>query len=111
VLDHLAGLRAGLEPAHAAWDALRRLADEGAWVKLSGWYRLGATQPYEALHDTIGLVHRLLPDRCVWGSDWPHTAFAADAMPAYNSTWLPVVRALGAETARRLRLRQPPLYR
>jgi predicted TIM-barrel fold metal-dependent hydrolase len=42
VLDHLAGLHAGVPPDHPAWQALEQLAAQGAWVKLSGWYRLGA---------------------------------------------------------------------
>ena len=50
VLDpHLAGLHARL-PEHApAWVAAQALADGGAWVKLSGWYRLGTAAPYDAL--------------------------------------------------------------
>ena len=62
------------------------------------------------LDDTIRAVNRQIPGRCVWGSVWPHTAFAATAMPAYHSIWLPVLRALGAEAAGRLRSRQSPLY-
>lgn len=94
VLDHLAGMHAGVAPDHTAWLALKQLAARGAWVKLSGWYRLGAAAPYEALDDSIRKVARLFDQRMVWGSDWPHTAFAPDALPAYASTWEPVARAL-----------------
>jgi predicted TIM-barrel fold metal-dependent hydrolase len=96
VLDHLAGLHAGLAPGHPAWRALEQLAGQGAWVKLSGWYRLGAPAPYQALDATIHKVTELFGQRMVWGSDWPHTAFAPDALPAYASTWEPVARALTA---------------
>jgi predicted TIM-barrel fold metal-dependent hydrolase len=97
VLDHLAGMRADVPATHPAWQALEQLAAQGAWVKLSGWYRLGAATPYESLDDAIRKVAGLFGRRLVWGSDWPHTAFAPDALPAYASTWEPVARALTAE--------------
>ena len=96
VLDHLAGLHAGLWPKHPAWQALARLASMGAWVKLSGWYRLQAAAPYGALDDTICRVSELFQDRMVWGSDWPHTSFAPDALPDYATTWAPVARVLSS---------------
>ena len=94
VLDHLAGMHAGVPDGHPAWRALEQLAEEGAWVKLSGWYRLGATAPYAALDETLRKLAGLFGRHLVWGSDWPHTTFAPDALPAYASTWEPVVRAL-----------------
>ena len=111
VLDHLAGLGPDLSDEHPAWPALRSLAQQGAWVKLSGWYRLGAVHPYAELLPFIRRVYELFEGRCVWGSDWPHTSFAAEAIPSYASTWWPVVQALGENEAGRLRSRQPPLYR
>jgi predicted TIM-barrel fold metal-dependent hydrolase len=32
----------------------------------------------------------------VWGSDWPHTSFAANQMPTYESTLAPVHECLDA---------------
>jgi predicted TIM-barrel fold metal-dependent hydrolase len=110
VLDHVAGLRTGIDTTHTAWHALDRLAVQGAWVKLSGWYRLDAPAPYDTLLGTVRRVHERFAQRLVWGSDWPHTAFAADAMPAYASTWQPVVDALGADAAHSLRQRMPSIY-
>lgn len=94
VLDHLAGMHAELPPEHAAWQALAQLAGQGAWVKLSGWYRLRATAPYAALDDAIRKTAALFTDHLVWGSDWPHTSFAPEAMPAYASTLEPLSRDL-----------------
>lgn len=111
VLDHLAGMHAALAPDDAAWQALARLADLGAWVKLSGWYRLRAVGPYDTLHGTVRRVAGLMGARLVWGSDWPHTLFASDAMPAYASVWEPVVQALGAAHADRVRTAGAALYR
>lgn len=99
VLDHLAGLHAGLHPAlpaaAPAWHAAQALADAGAWVKLSGWYRLGAAAPYLDLQDHLRRVAGLFGPRLLWGSDWPHTSFAPDALPAYGSLLIPVRAALG----------------
>jgi predicted TIM-barrel fold metal-dependent hydrolase len=56
----------------------RRLLDlvrlPHVWVKLSGPYRivadpLATVPPREWLEAML----RVAPDRCVWGSDWPHT--------------------------------------
>jgi predicted TIM-barrel fold metal-dependent hydrolase len=110
VLDHLAGLT----PLHAddehAWAALRALAQGGAWVKLSGWYRLQAQPPYGALQPLVRRVADLFAGRMVWGSDWPHTFFDAQAVPSYESLWLPVVRALGEAGAQRVRQAGTRLY-
>lgn len=103
VLDHLAGLSPAQLQDEAAWQALERLARNGAWIKLSGWYRLGAQAPYGALQPLVRRVAGLFEGRMVWGSDWPHTSFAPDALPAYESVSLPVVRALGEEKAREVR--------
>jgi hypothetical protein len=73
----------GLPEADPAWAALKRLADQGAWVKLSAPYRLpGQASPEslqahgERLADTFG-------PRVVWGSDWPHTSFTPGSQPDY----------------------------
>ena len=95
VLDHLAGLHAGLADNDPVWTAAQALADGGAWVKLSGWYRLGATAPYDALATNIRRVAKLFGPRMVWGSDWPHTSFASDQLPSYGSTISAVRVALG----------------
>ncbi len=111
VLDHLAGLHVGVEDDHAAWSALAALAAQGAWIKLSGWYRLGAIEPYDSLLPLIRKVAALFGDHLMWGSDWPHTSFPADQLPAYRSTWAPVAAALGPQRAEALRCRTPAPYR
>ena len=98
VLDHLAGLGADGAGHHAAWAAAQALADAGAWIKLSGWYRLQAPAPYAQLHPNIRRAAALFGPRTVWGSDWPHTSFAPDQLPPYESTLAPVRACL--DTAR-----------
>nr|WP_225975942.1 amidohydrolase family protein [Paracidovorax avenae] len=110
VLDHLAGLHAELPEQDGAWSHLDRLAGLGAWVKLSGWYRLRSQAPYRALHAHIERVARRMPQRMVWGSDWPHTAFAPDRLPDYAGVWAPVVEAIGVDAAEAARQRAGELY-
>lgn len=110
VLDHLAGFGAHVADDHPAWRAARLLAARGAWLKLSGWYRLDAQAPYASLVPRIRRLADLFGDRMVWGSDWPHTLFTPDAMPPYGETWQPVVEALGSKAAVALRSRHPPIY-
>ncbi len=110
VLDHLAGFTPGVLPEHPAWQAAESLARQGAWLKLSGWYRLDAVEPYTALVPHIQRLAALFGQRLVWGSDWPHTSFAASAMPPYASTWAPVVDALGLPAAQAIRSNQPSIY-
>jgi len=111
VLDHLGGMGTDIETDDAAWGPLTDLAQASAWIKLSGWYRLGAKAPYTPLLDTTHRIVDLFGLRVVWGSDWPHTAFVADHIPPYVSTWQPVLEGLGVEAASALRNRTPAIYR
>jgi predicted TIM-barrel fold metal-dependent hydrolase len=69
VLDHAGWPR---DPEGPGVERLCRLLGEGrAWVKLSGAYRFTAP-PYR---EADALLRRLVeanPERCLWGSDWPH---------------------------------------
>jgi predicted TIM-barrel fold metal-dependent hydrolase len=111
VLDHLAGFTWAMADDPSLWRELQRVADLGAWIKLSGWYRLDATAPYVELDDVVLRVAGIFGSRCVWGSDWPHTRFlergATERAPAYADTWRPVARALGTAHAQRI-LREHP---
>lgn len=69
VLDHL-----GAPDVTAGNRLVRDLVADGAWVKLSGANRL-AEPPYA---ETVPFARELAaaaPDRCVYGSDWPHVGF------------------------------------
>ncbi|NEW99522.1 amidohydrolase family protein [Rhodopseudomonas sp. BR0G17] len=57
------------------FQTLVSLVRDGAWVKLSGAYRnTVAGFPYRDTIPFARLLHETAPDRCVWGSDWPHVA-------------------------------------
>ncbi len=90
VLDHVAGMHVRLARDDDAWTNLRALAATGAWIKLSGWYRLGLNAPFELQSLQLMRVCELFDGRCVWGSDWPHTSFSAGAAPNYGQLWQPL---------------------
>jgi len=83
---------------------------KAAWLKLSGWYRLDAQAPYTLLVPQIRRRAGLFGVRTAWGSDWPHTMFAADSLPSCGTSWAPVIEALGRDEAEALRKRRPAIY-
>lgn len=95
VLDHLAGIAVGPTEAQAHWDALAELAAQGAWLKLSGWYRLGCSEPYSEIVPLIARAAALFGRRMVWGSDWPHTSLPNETGARHASLLEPVRLALG----------------
>jgi predicted TIM-barrel fold metal-dependent hydrolase len=66
--------------------------------------------PYEALLPVMRRVAAMFGPRLVWGSDWPHTSFAAGSAPPYAATWAPVPAALGEAAARAVRDAPPAIY-
>jgi predicted TIM-barrel fold metal-dependent hydrolase len=100
VLDHLAGIAAGAAGAQAHWDDLTALAANGAWIKLSGWYRLGCGEPYAEMVPLIQRAAALFGDRVVWGSDWPHTSLPEQPGSRHASLLGPVRLALGEDATR-----------
>ncbi|MGZ5083753.1 MAG: amidohydrolase family protein, partial [Usitatibacter sp.] len=75
VFDHMARLPQPEGTRHAALGIVKRLIDKGStWVKLSGPYldtKIGAPR-YADLKAVGRAFLQHAPQRCVWGSDWPH---------------------------------------
>src|SRR5262249_23664517 len=74
VIDHY-GLHGPSVPDQAEGRALLDLLSMShVWIKLSAPYRVSpdplATKPNPAW---LSAILEVAPDRCVWGSDWPHT--------------------------------------
>jgi predicted TIM-barrel fold metal-dependent hydrolase len=74
VIDHF-GVFTGHTPEQAEGRMLLGLlAMPHVWMKLSAPYRVSAdalaTKPDQAW---LKAILATAPDRCVWGSDWPHT--------------------------------------
>jgi predicted TIM-barrel fold metal-dependent hydrolase len=74
VVDHMGHFPAALGTALPGFQTLLGLVRDGAWVKLSGAYRLADDPPYAATTALAQALVEVGPDRCVWGSDWPHVA-------------------------------------
>jgi predicted TIM-barrel fold metal-dependent hydrolase len=75
LIDHLGHMPASEGVTHPGFRTLVSLVRDGAWVRFSGAFRISVQGPPYA--DTIPLAHALhaaSPDRCLWGSDWPHVA-------------------------------------
>jgi predicted TIM-barrel fold metal-dependent hydrolase len=75
VIDHMGRLPQPDALKHPAHKILRRMLDGGrTWVKLSGAYldtKIGPPRYADATKVARDLV-KAAPERCVWGSDWPH---------------------------------------
>ncbi len=87
VFDHIGwpDLTAGVQDA--GFQALcNALKDGTAYVKLSGLYRL-CDAPYEAVDDLVAALVSANPERCLWGSDWPHIMLNGAEMPQAATLW------------------------
>ena len=114
VFDHLGRVRGGEGIDAPGFRVIRRLlaSRDDCWTKISSWYRLSDSGP-PRYADMKPLAQALLadrPDRCVWGSNWPHPGLT-DFMPNdidlvdQLESWLPgdaVREPLFASNAARL---------
>ena len=74
IIDHMGHMpyTAGID--HPGFQMLVQLVADGGWVKISDAFRMSELPDYR---DSIPFAQALVaaaPDRCVWGSDWPHVA-------------------------------------
>ncbi len=81
VVDHMGHWDTGLGVDHPGFQRLLTLVSNGkAWVKLSGAERI-SRQTAPPFADVVPVAQALIaagPDRCVWGSDWPHVKLAVN---------------------------------
>lgn len=85
VIDHLGwpDLLRGVDDA--GFQTLLRLVGDGhAYVKLSALYRL-CPAPYDSAAPFVAALVAANPDRCLWGSDWPHLMLNGAQMPVAAS--------------------------
>jgi predicted TIM-barrel fold metal-dependent hydrolase len=82
--DRIASMPVPVVLDHIAWPDLSRGVDEPGfrrllslleggrvWVKLSAPYR-HCSAPFEAADGHVAALLRANPERCLWGTDWPH---------------------------------------
>jgi len=75
VFDHLAHIPQPEGVNHPLFAQVRGLIDKGrTWVKLSGAYADTKIGPptYADSSAVAEAYAKAAPERCVWGSDWPH---------------------------------------
>jgi predicted TIM-barrel fold metal-dependent hydrolase len=85
IIDHLGRATGTDQPQY---NTVRKLLDSGrGWVKVSGAYLYGGGTPpgyAGASAAAMGYI-KAAPERCVWGSDWPHP----DATKKLNPVAMP----------------------
>ena len=73
VIDHMGGIMADGAENEPGRLAVLRLLDSGkCWIKCSGYRSSVAGHPYADVAPIARLLFRHAPERCVWGTDWPH---------------------------------------
>ncbi len=73
VIDHMGYMLESDGLTRADFDRLlRTVADGRGWFKLSGPYRLAKDGNYAKLRPLARAIVETVPDRVIWGSDWPH---------------------------------------
>lgn len=94
VFDHIAWPDLSLGVNDPGFQALCRLMEAGhAYVKLSGLYRL-CPAPFDQADAFVTALVATNPDRCLWGSDWPHIMLNGAEMPQAADLWAALHRAV-----------------
>ena len=84
VFDHLAHIPQPEGVNHPLYAKVRALIDKGrTWVKLSGAYADTKVGPptYADSSEVARAYAKAAPERCVWGSDWPHPTEHTKQLP------------------------------
>lgn len=81
VLDHMAHVPVCEGAGGAAFQSLLRLLGGGRiWVKLA-ITRVSAAAPYGDVAEMVRRLAQEAPERCLWGSDWPHVNTPPERLP------------------------------
>lgn len=98
VFDHLGRPRGGAGIDQPGFKVIRRLLAErdSCWTKISSFYRLSDSGPphYADMRPFVEALLNDRPDRCVWGTNWPHPGMTrfmpndADLLDLLES-WIP----------------------
>ena len=84
VFDHLAHIPEPDGVNHPLFTQVRGLMDKGrTWMKLSGAYADSKVGPptYSDSSAVAQAYAKAYPERCVWGSDWPHPTEQQKGVP------------------------------
>jgi predicted TIM-barrel fold metal-dependent hydrolase len=79
VLDHMAGVQSDRGIDSPEFRAAVGLMQSGqAYVKISGYRSSVRGYPYDDVAPIARGYIEAAPDRCVWGTDWPHPSLFGD---------------------------------
>jgi predicted TIM-barrel fold metal-dependent hydrolase len=77
VLDHMGHVETAKGVADPAFQAvLRLLGERKIWIKLCGYRSSSAGYPFHDVKEQAAALIAAAPERCLWGTDWPHPSFA-----------------------------------
>lgn len=100
VFDHIAWPDLGAGVDEPGFVLLQQLLQEGhAWVKLSGTFRL-CDAPYEDADAAVAALAEANPERCLWGSDWPHLMLGTAKTPDSGILFDAFLRAVTTDERR-----------
>ncbi|GAB2901114.1 amidohydrolase family protein [Paralcaligenes sp. KSB-10] len=91
VIDHTGKFLEPVAPDSEPFAALCRLLDGGrCWIKLSAPYETSRAGPphYDDIACLASVLARRYPERCLWGSNWPHPGAATAPDDAQLLEWL-----------------------
>ncbi len=87
VFDHIGWPNVAAGPSEPGFQLLcDALKGGNAYVKLSGLYRV-CNAPYDAVDALVAALVAANPERCLWGSDWPHIMLNGAQMPQGATLW------------------------
>ena len=74
IIDHMGHMPYAAGIDHPGFQTLVQLVADGGWVKISDAFRMSEQPDYRDSTPFAQALVAAAPDRCVWGSDWPHVA-------------------------------------
>lgn len=74
VVDHMGHMPYAAGVGHPGFQMLVKLVADGGWVKISDAFRMSELPDYRDSTPFAQALVAAAPDRCLWGSDWPHVA-------------------------------------
>lgn len=82
VIDHMGQIPTDRGLESTEFKTLLRVLDSGnCWVKLCGYRCSTVGPPYSDLLEPARKIIQTAPERCVWGTDWPHTKMFGRLLP------------------------------
>lgn len=82
VLDHMGQFPApeGVKGEHFQ-HILQSMKDDRFWIKLVGYRVSQLSAPFEDIREAAVALVSAAPQRCLWGTDWPHIFLEGRPMP------------------------------